>query len=186
MEGALDESIRQKENTSVTYGGFWLRFVATLLDTLVLAPITFGVSYYNIVSLKSAPAMIFITIISIAYKPFMEFYYGATLGKMAVNLKVVNHDLERPDLQTVLLRNIFHIVPTLIVAVLEIPAYSSDGFQSVSGYMEFSNYIEQFSTIRIVNLIAGLIVIVEAIMIGTDDEKRSWHDRIARTYVIEK
>jgi uncharacterized RDD family membrane protein YckC len=186
MQGALDEPIIQRENVRVIYGGFWPRLGALFIDAIILAPISFGLTYYNIVSMKSGAVMMLVAVASIAYKPIMEFYYGATLGKMALNLKVTNLDFERADLQTILLRNIFHIAPPLITALLSFGIYSHPDFEAVSGYIEYSAFSRQFVGPQIVNSIAGLIVIVEAIMIAIDDQKRSLHDRIAGTYVIEK
>ncbi|MBK8392708.1 MAG: RDD family protein [Saprospiraceae bacterium] len=47
-----------------------------------------------------------IGILLMCYKPFMEFQYGATLGKMAVKLKVVNLDFEKITLSQSIIRYI--------------------------------------------------------------------------------
>jgi len=186
MQVILDEPMGQQNSSAVKYGTFWLRFAALLVDGIILAPISFGVTYFNITSWKSASVMLVITMIGISYKPFMEFNYGATLGKMALKLKVTDLQFQQPNLQTILLRNVFHIVPTLITSVLSIGMYTDPDFEMVTGYMEFVTFSQQFAATQLVSTISGLITLIDAIMLAVDDQKRSLHDRIAGTLVIEK
>lgn len=81
MAGILDETLIPQDNVQVKYGGFWPRLGALVLDGIILAPITFGITYYNISTWKSIPLLALISIIGVAYKPVMEHMYGATLGK---------------------------------------------------------------------------------------------------------
>jgi uncharacterized RDD family membrane protein YckC len=186
MQTILDDSLIRDENIKVRYGAFWPRVGAYLVDAIVLTPISFGLTYFNITSWKSTGIMLLVAFVSVAYKPFMEFYYGATLGKMASNLKVTNQQFERANLQEILIRNIFFIVPTLLSAFLSLDMYSDAEFESVSGYMEFVELSKQYRTSQFVSYISGLVIIVDCIMLGTDDRKRSLHDRMAGTFVIEK
>ena len=70
------------------YAGFWIRFGAAIIDGLILLPfsllyllILFGVNVFAI--------SLFGALISMLYKPFMEIKYGATVGKMALGIKVI-------------------------------------------------------------------------------------------------
>jgi uncharacterized RDD family membrane protein YckC len=186
MEEILDQSLYdQTEKANVKYGGFWSRFGALLLDGLIVAPFSFGLSYFNNTSWKSPLLLILITVIGTGYKPFMELTYGATLGKMALNLKVVGAKFEQADIAAVLLRNVFHILPQLVILLLTIGIYNDPEFESVSGWMEYTRYIQQISALQYINFATGIITIVDAIMLAADDQKRSLHDRIGRTFVIE-
>jgi uncharacterized RDD family membrane protein YckC len=130
--------------------------------------------------------MLIVAFIGVAYKPFMEASYGATLGKMALKLKVTNLDYEQPDLQTILLRNIFHIVPSLLIAFLSVGMYSDPGFEDIASYSEYVTFGQQYVASTMISYCSGILTIVEAIMLGVDDQCRTLHDRIASTYVIEK
>lgn len=171
---------------TVIYGGFWVRFGAMFIDGLVLAPVSVGFMYYNATSSKSALLLAVISILSLAYKPVMEYVYGATLGKMALKLRVVNVEFEKAGLQEILLRNIFHIIPPLVTLVFTISIYLTPEFQDVDGFMEYSQYTGQFKSLQIMNFVSGLITIVDAIVLVSDSRKRSLHDRIAQTLVIER
>jgi uncharacterized RDD family membrane protein YckC len=186
MEEVLDQSFVQPERSAVKYGGFWQRFGALFIDGLILAPISMGLNYFNIITWKSPMILVAITIIAIGYKPFMEYSYGATWGKMALKLKVTNLEFEKADLQAILMRNIFHIVPQLISLVFSIGMYTDPDFQSVTGFMEFSTFSEQFTTLQYINYASGLLTIVDAIMLAADSQKRSLHDRIGGTFVLDQ
>ena len=171
---------------TVVYGGFWVRFGAMFIDGLVLAPVSVGLMYFNVTSTKSPILLAVITLISLAYKPVMEYIYGATLGKMALKLRVVDIRFEKAGLQEILLRNIFNIVPALIVLVITIGIYLSPEFKEINGFMEYSRYNSQFTSLQIINYVSYFITIVDAIVLLADSRKRSLHDKIAQTYVIER
>lgn len=171
---------------TVIYGGFWVRLGAMFIDGLVLAPVSVGIMYYNATAMKSPILLAVITLLSLAYKPVMEYIYGATLGKMALKLRVVDAQFESAGLQEILLRNIFHIVPSLVTLVFTIGLYLSPEFEDISGFMEYSQYSSQFKSLQIVNYVSFFITIVDAIVLLADSRKRSLHDKIAQTYVIER
>lgn len=171
---------------AVIYGGFWSRFGAMFIDGLVLAPVSVGVMYFNVTSAKSPLLLAVVTLLTLAYKPVMEYVYGATLGKMALKLKVVDAQFDKAGLQEILLRNIFNIVPSLITLVLTIGIYISPEFEEINGFMEYSQYSSQFTSLQIVTYISYFITIVDAIVLLADSRKRSLHDKIAQTYVIER
>jgi uncharacterized RDD family membrane protein YckC len=186
MEDVLDQSLFQPDKPSVTYGGFWQRFGALILDGIILSPVSFGLTYLNITSWKSSLVLIIITLVGIAYKPYMESTYGATLGKMALKLTVTNLEFEKASLGDILLRNIFQIVPQLITLFFTISIYNDPGFESVSGFREFSTFSQQFHVLQYINYAAGLILMIDGIMLAADQRKRSLHDRIGGTLVINK
>jgi uncharacterized RDD family membrane protein YckC len=186
MQVILDQPLVQQDQSGIKYGGFWPRLGALIIDGIILSPITFGVTYFNITQWKSAPLMLALTLLAIAYKPFMEFTYGATLGKMALGLKVTNLNFERADLGQVLLRNIFNIAPSLVTLVISFSMYNDPDFQDVSGYQEFLGFSQGFVANQFVSGISSIIAIVELIMILSDDRRRSLHDRMAGTFVVQK
>jgi uncharacterized RDD family membrane protein YckC len=186
MEQILDEPIIQTNRDAIKYGGFWPRFGALLLDGLILAPITFGIMYFNIIAWKSSLLMILLTLISIAYKPFLEYSYGATWGKMALKLKVVNLQFERASLQEILLRNVFHIVPSLITLFFSIGLYNDPEFESVTGFMQYSAFTRNFPILQYISYCSGAITLIDAIVLLADTQKRSLHDKIGQTYVIDQ
>ncbi|MEX1241680.1 MAG: RDD family protein [Cyclobacteriaceae bacterium] len=186
MEQILDQPLIQTNVNSVKYGAFWPRLGALIVDGLVLAPVTFGINYLNITSWKSPIIYILVALLSVTYKPVMEYVYGATLGKMVLKLKVVNLKFEKATFSEILFRNVFHIVPSVVTMFLSITIYQNPEFASVSGYSEYSIFISEMKALQIINLATGLIIIADAIVLLADKYNRAWHDKIGGTFVIEK
>lgn len=143
---------------AVRYAGFWIRFLARLIDGVLLnvallaIRLPLGLSFMGPMSSRNpgemmavAGAMIVASLLSVAVAAGYEIFFisarGATLGKMALGLKVV-----RPD-------------------GLPISMGQSAG-----------RYFAQW--------LSALILFIGYIMAGFDEQKRSLHDRICETRVI--
>jgi uncharacterized RDD family membrane protein YckC len=186
MDEILDSSIQQPVERHVMYGGFWPRFGALFLDGLILGLPTITLSYFNVVTWKSSALLILISFISIVYKPFMEFQYGATFGKMALNLRVVGHDFQKPTFTEIFLRNIFNIASGVFSLASSVIIFNSMNFQSLTGYMEFNTLITNQRGSSIFQGSYFLILLIEFICLVSDKQRRALHDRIGKTYVIVK
>jgi uncharacterized RDD family membrane protein YckC len=95
-----------KEGVKVTgamaYGGFWIRFGAKFIDAILLQIVNYVIilPLYSLMGMKNTTAAIigFIVqyilnmFVAIGYTTFFLGRYGATPGKMACRLKVVNPD----------------------------------------------------------------------------------------------
>jgi uncharacterized RDD family membrane protein YckC len=154
------------------YAGFWLRFVAYVIDSIIvyviqsfifipvlgLLGITFASDFENMENMSDAEAMgmlgammafsggafLLITIISILYWSLMESSkYQATVGKLALGLKVTDMEGKNLDLTKSLIRNACKIISQMILFV---------GF----------------------------------IMAGFTEKKQGLHDMIAGTLVVKK
>ncbi len=160
------------------YAGVWKRFLALVIDWIILGVISwmlvlivggiFGISGAGLGSLSGdkdavlGGAIIGIVlgmllnfvvlfILSILYFVLMWKNSGATLGMKAVGIKVV--DEESGNLP--------------------------------SGSQAFLRYLMGYFLPGIVPYVNFLAYILLAIMIGVDEKKQGWHDKIAKTYVIE-
>jgi len=146
----------------VQYGGFWIRFVAYLIDAIILGIVTSIIQFLTVGSLFTVPriepgdnpfaalgplmavmgtATLISMAINCAYETFFIARLGATPGKMALGLKVV-----RPN----------------------------GGPVDVG--RAFGRYFAK--------ILSGLILCIGYIMIGFDGEKRGLHDMICDTRVI--
>lgn len=89
------------------YGGFWIRFAAVVIDGIVLQAVRIPLSMLflgvamvpfrpgapNPMFMGAALTLTLITmLIAFLYEVILIRYYGATLGKMAVGVKVVRTD----------------------------------------------------------------------------------------------
>lgn len=105
------------ENNEIKYGGFWIRLLALILDGIVInAVMTFIYMIFgrhhsfpfnygsdSMMSFSSSPESYISILTQWGYNILMLRYYGATLGKMALKLKVVSNNQEL-DWVTIILR----------------------------------------------------------------------------------
>lgn len=138
------------------YGGFWIRFLALIIDGLILLVIRLMLWLPLMLRMFSAPeeaqSLGFIGIqmlvnlidflIKIGYESYFVGRFGATPGKMACSLKVVLMDGGKVSYPRALARSFAKIL-------------------------------------------SGLILFIGFLMAAFDEEKRSLHDRICETRVVK-
>jgi uncharacterized RDD family membrane protein YckC len=173
------------EGTQVVYSTFWQRFGASFIDALVLSPIAI-VDYFNKWTWKSLPLLIVTILLGLAYKPFMESRYYATLGKMAMNLTVVNTDLQSPNIRNIVLRNIFDITTRVLGAVTTIITFLSADFEEITSAVGFATLSNTLTGATYITLVMSVLTLADAIVMIADPSRRALHDRIGKTLVIRK
>ncbi len=142
----------------VRRASFWQRFVATLLDSLVLAiPVILLIVIYTASQsqvqlsalVRGANNSTPVWINLVAYLMWMTYYHfmtvgpGQTLGKRALNIKIIRLDGQKPDNLTSILRHVL-------------------------GYP-----------------LSSAICLFGYIWASWDAQKQGWHDKLARTLVVE-
>lgn len=111
------------EHQTLKGAGVAIRFVALLIDGLVFLPISyiiavvFGTSRSSGFELEGLGFWLS-SFLGLAYYVLFEGKIGATLGKMAVGLKVVKQDGSPCDIQAALLRTLLRIIDALPAAYL--------------------------------------------------------------------
>ncbi len=135
--------------------GFWIRVVASLLDSFLLAVVQFALSLLIGliigmlgISVEGDPAIniviwLFGASISIGYAVFFTGYCGQTPGKMALRIKVIR----------------------------------TDGSQLSYGRAALREVLGKF--------ISGILLGIGYLMVIFDNQKQGLHDKIADTYVIK-
>ena len=146
----------------VSFAGFWIRFVAYMIDAIVLG-VAMGILQFAVIGsfirfprfepgsrpeTLLAPMLgmvgvlsLFSIAISCAYEAFFVYKYGATPGKMALSLKVV-----RPN----------------------------------GGPIDLGRAVGRYFG----KMLSGIILYIGYIMAGFDAEKKALHDLICDTRVI--
>ncbi|PCJ28381.1 MAG: hypothetical protein COA97_01765 [Flavobacteriales bacterium] len=181
-ENQIDDNHGFKEE--VEYAGFWIRVGAALLDFLVFIPIiAFG--FYNLLSLKSITLLYIITVASQLYKPLMEWKYGATLGKMACKIQVVNYDLGKINIDQAFGRYIPWVLSGVLQLLSATAIYNSSGFAAIDTFEEMGSMSQEGSSIDMVIQIYNIIFFIFVGSLVFDKHKRGFHDKIAKTQVIK-
>ena len=135
--------------------GFWIRVVATLLDSVLLCIVQFILTLIITlviglmgIAAGEDPAVSFIiwlfgTTISLGYAVFFIGYCGQTPGKMALRIKVV----------------------------------CTDGSQLTYGRAAKREVLGKF--------VSSILLGIGYLMVAFDNQKQGLHDKIANTYVIK-
>ena len=173
------------EGGPVTYSTFWQRFFALLIDGLVLCPLIF-IDTYNKTTWKSFPLLIISSLIALAYKPFMEAGYGATLGKMAMKLTIVNYEFQKAGVRNIILRNIIDIVNRVAVTIVTIITFVNPNFEDVNSLAQYNLLSNAAAYASWVTVGLSLLVLADAIVLLADSRRQALHDKIGQTFVIQK
>jgi uncharacterized RDD family membrane protein YckC len=144
--------------------GVLLGVVAAIIDSVIVAAMfdasggnAFG--YSGGFSAYAAVVAIVNTVINLGYFTFMESSQGKTLGKMVMKLHVEGPGGAKPTLEQAAKRNIWLAYPIL-------------------GVVPF---------LGIIGSIAALVaVILIAVQINSDPERKPWTDKFAGTQVIKE
>jgi uncharacterized RDD family membrane protein YckC len=187
MENLLDDDFENVAQNKVVYASFWRRVGAYLVDAVVFVAVL-PVIFYNMIEWKSVPILISATLLPYLYKVFMEFKYGATLGKMARGILVTNYDFEKPNLSEVIMRNIIGIISGIFSIASMLYMFSLPEFKEVHSFMDYTVFAAKHTSSAITGItnLLSLVMMVDVLLLFGDDKKRTWHDKIGKTYVVER
>jgi uncharacterized RDD family membrane protein YckC len=181
----LDNNLVSPTDTTTDetkWAGFWIRVGASLIDFLVYLPLV-GLNLYNLYSLKNLPLQLIITLIMIAYKPLMEFRYSATLGKMAVKIKVVNTEFEKLTFSQAWVRYIPWLIGQVVSIFTTIILFTNPDFQYATGMVEVATVQKEIIP-QAYSYITSGILLISCLVVAFNDKKQGLHDMIAKTYCI--
>ncbi len=171
--------------TEPRYAGFWIRFGASLLDGLCMAPITLFGMFYNNTELKMLEIAIAIPIVTYLYKLLMEYKFGASLGKMMVKIKVVNNEGGKINFNQAFGRSIPWLLSTFSAVFSTYKLFEHKLFAK-------AHSIEMVQEVQLKSggdemqwILFGLFIVI-AITIGVDARKQGFHDKTAGTLVVYK
>jgi len=103
------------------YAGFWIRFVAVLIDGILIGLINWVIGLLLQNTLGDAAANIALVIsigLSIGYYVVYQEKQGQTIGKKAMKIKVVTYDGKTPTMFTFFLREIIGKMISAVILLL--------------------------------------------------------------------
>lgn len=168
----------------VEYASFWSRVGASILDTLIFIPLI-ALSLYNSLSLKSLLLFLVISLISLLYKTVFEYVYSASLGKMALKLKVIGEEGAKISLQQAIIRNIFFILVGVLSFLSGLYLFMQPDFEKIRSFLAFSAAQEE-SPYALITQVMNLILLVSCVFVAFRDNRQALHDSMAGTYVIKR
>jgi uncharacterized RDD family membrane protein YckC len=164
--------------------GFWIRAGVTVIDYLIFIPIGI-LSFWNTYSLKSIVVLVLISLPGLLYKPFMESFFGATLGKMSCKIKVIDDNGKKLSLFNAYIRFLPFLVLAGVSLASQLILFSSSQFQSVKSWTELSQ-AQQGNFMVVISYPATLLVLIDCIMVAFTFRKRALHDMMADSFCVYK
>ena len=173
-----------RKHSVVEYANFGNRLLASLVDFLVTAVPIAGSFYFGFIQ-KNLILMLICTLIAALYKPIMEGLYGATFGKMAVGIKMVDSNNEQIDLVQSFTKNGLYLISSAIGVLSAFWMFGQDAFLEADGFMESSMAV-QANPYQMISSGWSLVVLISCFALLASDKKQTLHDRIANTFCIKK
>jgi uncharacterized RDD family membrane protein YckC len=164
--------------------GFWIRVGAYIIDSVIFFPIMI-LSIWNTYSLKSTAVLILSCLPGLIYKPFMESFFGATLGKMACGIKVIDDNGKKLSLFSAYVRFFPFLMSSGIAIAGQLIVFSSTQFQSATSMTEIAQ-AQQANYLGIVGSIVNILVMIECVFAAFTFRKRALHDMLAESYCVYK
>lgn len=159
------------KNTEPPKAKLWKRISAWFIDVLITLMLAKGSTF---ISDNEHIQMFTPVILVFTYKFYMEYTFGATLGKMMFMIRIVTVDFKTLSIVQVFLRNILDITYTLVDILVF--------YQILDNKEIFLAYfpIEIFSF--------GFICIffIDALVLLISRNHQALHDMVAKTIVIQK
>jgi uncharacterized RDD family membrane protein YckC len=189
----LDDSNFKEGELNIEYPTLGARFVASILDFLIVGVPMAILSFGNIFYLGSSLIAILLVFVFPVYKVYMEGTYGYTFGKKIQGFKIVKAGdgagEEEMDMKTSMLRYLFGfsvLMFTLINTIYTFGALVEGGVESFSDFAARSEAVQAavpgiFTTLANV---ANLVYFVAILFIFQGGKCQTLYDRIAKTICV--
>ncbi len=164
--------------------GFWIRVGANIIDSLIFLPIII-LSVWNMFSLKSTVVLILASLPGLIYKPFMESYFGATLGKMSCKIKVIDDNGKKLSLFNAYIRFFPFLLSAGVALAGQLILFSSPEFQSATTMMEIGE-AQQGSFLVVISYPVNILILIDCIVVAFTFRKRALHDMMAESFCVYK
>ena len=164
--------------------GFWIRLGAYIIDALIFLPIA-ALGFWNTYSFKSTVLLVAMSVPGFLYKPWTESFLGATLGKMACGIKVINSQGQRLGLFYAYARAFPLLLAAGVGLASQLALYSAPGFESAKTLADMAQ-VKPSAYWQAVNLLVTVLILVDCIVVAFTPRKRALHDLLADSYCVHK
>jgi len=176
------DTVNSSENNP-ELAGFWIRIGASILDSLFLIPLT-ALGFFAFAYIKDFYLYAFLALITFIYKPLMEGFWGATLGKMVCKLKVTDIYFRKLSFSKALVRSIPWLFVSLSGLMEQYPLFSLDDFINADDYLEIL-LVQSRSRPQTIVYVFQIILLVSGLFIAFKP-RRGLHDYIAGSLCVFK
>ncbi|MHC4328744.1 MAG: RDD family protein [Planctomycetota bacterium] len=164
--------------------GFWIRVGAYIIDGLIFIPIVI-LGIWNLYSLKSTVVLVLASLPGLIYKPFMESFFGATLGKMSCKIKVIDDNGKKLSLFGAYVRFFPFLLSAGVTLAGQLILFTSPQFQSAESMMEIGQ-AQQGNFLGPISTVVNVLLLIECVFASFTLRKRALHDMLAESFCVYK
>lgn len=182
----IDDNIVREGVSSHSVAGRSARLMALMIDVILLSLLTIPVQYFNITTWKNVPLLLIVSVLSVVYKPFFEFNFGGTIGKMIMRLEVLNYRYEKAKLSRILLRNVFYLIPNILSSLITFLVFNQPDFGDIHSFTEYLRMIQTSGMVSAFNRSVFLLSIIDGFFVLITPKRKALHDLIGGTVVVKR
>ncbi|MFC4635556.1 RDD family protein [Dokdonia ponticola] len=176
-------------NETPEHAGFTDRFLASIIDSIIIGGLSFAINQLNFTTFKSFGVYLIFALIGMAYKPYFESRYKATLGKMVMKMEVTDLNYNYIDFNKSIMRSLILIVPAIAYIIIHFFAFNNPYVLDSNGVIDFGTKMgEEYPFLTLIATVLSYATLVDVIvyLVDLNKQQRSLKDFIAKTYVIKK
>lgn len=164
------------------YNTLYARFFALILDSILLLPLGILSEWseeFSDAPVKFQLIKIFIYSASFFYVVLMHYFFGQTVGKMLMKIKVLDLSEKPISFFQSVLRDIAQLLSIFVFVIFGDPEF----------FINQSKDVAEFAKNPVANSFYILLMIyglADIIVFFTNEKRRALHDYIARTVVIRE
>lgn len=128
--------------------------------------------------------MVIISILSALYKPWLEWKKSATLGKMAVGIKLVDESMNNISQEQAFKRYLPWVISYVISLIFNITVFLKPGFEDVTDFLDFGLFGQDLPMNAINSGYSFVFMLIVGVFIF-DKKRQGLHDQFAGTYCIK-
>lgn len=182
----IDDEKLENEQRPVAFSaqpaGFWVRVLAAFIDGLVLLPVA-ALHLRNMTITKSLPLFFLTVVPNFLYKPLMQWRYGATLGKMAVGLVVVDEDGHLLSIARAYLRFLPNLLLGAVSVAGTLAVFGTEAFRQARS-LDSLGELQIPAALGMLQGVLAAFVLADCLAVVFTLRKRAIHDFMADSYCV--
>lgn len=164
------------------YASALQRVFALMVDGIVFLPLNL-LAQHNLLVLKNFPLVVLMAVAWWVYKPFMEWRYGATLGKMVVKIRVLDSRMQNISFNQALLRFMPYFAISLSQLLFHFNLFHAVGFEEATTLEGIQAVVEMLG-VSSAPLFTYFIYLFLVTPVVYDEKQQAIYDKWSQTYCI--
>jgi len=139
--------------------------------------------FIDLLEWKNFFVVVLICVPSFIYKPFMESLKGATVGKLACGLRVIDENGGNLPLGKAYLRSLPNLAALFVAMLSYTLLFADPAFMAATTIIDFIA-LRQSNELAGATFIIEVFILIDCLIVAFNPQKRALHDYLAGSYCI--